>query len=66
MHPDHLPPHDLDFEGLVLLDIVGDGALPAMSPNARYWTLHWLRVALWPPPILMLFRAGRALKRIRK
>jgi hypothetical protein len=30
-----------------------------MSPDARYWTLHWLRVALWPLPILTLFRAGR-------
>ena len=32
---------------------------PPMNPNARYWTLHWLRVALWPLPVLTLFRAGR-------
>ena len=31
----------------------------AMSPNARYWTLHWLRVLLWPLPVLSLFRTGR-------
>jgi len=38
-----------------------------MSPNARYWTLHWLRVALWPLPVVTLFRAGRgALKLMRK
>jgi hypothetical protein len=30
-----------------------------MSPNARYWTLHWLRALLWPLPILTLVRAGR-------
>ena len=30
-----------------------------MSPNTRYWTLHWLRVALCPLPVLTLFRAGR-------
>ena len=50
-----------DLGGLVLFLIfsVRKGALPMMSPNARYWTLHWLRVALWPLPILTLFRAGR-------
>jgi len=43
------------------------GALATMSPNARYWTLHWLRVTLWPLPVLTLFRAGRgALKLMRK
>jgi hypothetical protein len=31
-----------------------------MSQNARYWALHWLRVALWPLPVLTLFRAGRS------
>ena len=37
-----------------------------MSSKARYWTLHWLRVALWPLPILTLFRVGRrALKLVR-
>jgi hypothetical protein len=30
-----------------------------MSSNARYWTLHWMRVVLWPLPILALFRVGR-------
>ena len=43
------------------------GALSTMRSNARYWTLHWLRVALWPLPVLTLFRAGRgALKQIRE
>jgi hypothetical protein len=28
--------------------------------SARYWTLHWLRVLLWPLPVLSLMRAGRA------
>jgi len=23
-----------------------------MSPNTRYWTLHWLRALLWPLPVL--------------
>jgi hypothetical protein len=31
-----------------------------MSPRTRYWTLHWLRVALWPLPVLTLFRVARA------
>jgi hypothetical protein len=31
-----------------------------MNANARYWTLHWVRVLLWPLPILSLVRAGRA------
>jgi len=38
-----------------------------MSPNARYWTLHWIRVVLWPLPVLTLVRAGRgALDRVRR
>ena len=31
-----------------------------MTSTARYWTLHWLRVVLWPLPMLTLLRAGRA------
>jgi hypothetical protein len=31
-----------------------------MSRNARYWTLHWIRVVLWPLPVLTLVRGGRA------
>ena len=31
-----------------------------MAANTRYWVLHWLRVALWPLPVLTLFKAGRA------
>jgi hypothetical protein len=31
-----------------------------MSPGARYWHLHWLRVVLWPLPVLTLFKVGRA------
>jgi hypothetical protein len=27
-----------------------------MSSNARYRTLHWIRVGLWPLPVLTLFR----------
>ena len=39
----------------------------AMSANTRYWTLHWLRVVLWPLPVLTLVRAGRgALHRVRR
>jgi len=39
----------------------------AMSPSTRYWTLHWLRVLLWPAPVLSLFRAGRwAMSAIRR
>jgi hypothetical protein len=30
-----------------------------MSSSARYWTLHWVRAALWPLPVLTLVRAGR-------
>ena len=30
------------------------------SPRARYWTMHWLRVVLWPLPVLTIVRAGRA------
>jgi hypothetical protein len=31
-----------------------------MNASARYWTLHWVRVLLWPLPVLSLVRAGRA------
>jgi hypothetical protein len=55
---DPLVPFDLGA-GPFFKFSVRKGALPIMSPNARYWTLHWLRVALWPLPILTLFRAGR-------
>lgn len=34
-----------------------------MSANTRYWALHWIRVLLWPLPVLTLVRAGRALRR---
>jgi len=30
-----------------------------MTPNARYWTLHWIRVVLWPLPVLTVVRACR-------
>jgi hypothetical protein len=32
-----------------------------MSPRARNWTLHWIRVALWPLPILSLVKVWRVL-----
>jgi hypothetical protein len=35
-----------------------------MSADARYWTLHWLRVVLWPLPVLTLLRAGRAARNL--
>jgi hypothetical protein len=31
-----------------------------MNANARYWTLHWVRVLLWPLPVLTLLRTARA------
>jgi hypothetical protein len=31
-----------------------------MSPRTHYWIIHWLRVVLWPLPVLTFFRAGRA------
>jgi hypothetical protein len=31
-----------------------------MTARARYWTLRWVRVALWPLSVLTLVRAGRA------
>src|SRR5262245_44295910 len=44
----------------VIIEIVsGPIYISAMSPSTRYWTLHWLRVLLWPAPVLSLFRAGR-------
>jgi hypothetical protein len=43
-----------------IIEIVsGPIYISAMSPRTRYWTLHWLRVLLWPAPVLSLFRAGR-------
>jgi hypothetical protein len=37
-----------------------------MTPRSRYWTIHWLRVALWPLPVVTLFKAGRtALNAVR-
>src|SRR5262249_49662220 len=50
----------------ILIFSVRKGALPTMSTNARYWTLHLLRVALWPPPVLTLFRAGRAALKVMR
>jgi hypothetical protein len=29
------------------------------QPRVRYWILHWVRVALWPMPIVTLFKAAR-------
>ena len=29
------------------------------QPPVRYWILHGLRVALWPMPIVTLFKAAR-------
>jgi len=31
-----------------------------MSPRTRYLTIHWLRVVLWPLPVLTLIRLSRA------
>ena len=28
-----------------------------MSPRIRYWTLHWIRVLLWPLPVMTIVRA---------
>ena len=39
--------------------VSGPSYISAMSPSTRYWTLHWLRVLLWPVPVLSLFQAGR-------
>jgi hypothetical protein len=25
-----------------------------MKPRTRYWTIHWLRVVLWPLPVMTL------------
>ena len=36
-----------------------DATEGTMSSNARYWILHWIRVVLWPLPVLTLFRVGR-------
>jgi hypothetical protein len=30
-----------------------------MKDRTRYWILHWLRVALWPLPVLTLVKALR-------
>jgi len=51
-----------------IIEIVsGPIYISAMSPSTRYWTLHWLRVLLWPAPVLSLFRAGRwAMSAIRR
>jgi hypothetical protein len=51
-----------------IIEIVsGPIYISAMSRSTRYWTLHWLRVLLWPAPVLSLFRAGRwAMSAIRR
>ena len=51
-----------------IIEIVsGPIYISAMSPSTRNWTLHWLRVLLWPAPVLSLFRAGRwAMSSIRR
>jgi hypothetical protein len=38
-----------------------------MSPRTRYWIIHWLRVVLWPLPVVTLFRgpAGPAAPSVR-
>jgi hypothetical protein len=30
-----------------------------MNAKAHSWTLHWIRVVLWPLPVLTLTRAAR-------
>lgn len=30
-----------------------------MKPRTRYRVLHWVRIALWPLPVLTLVRAWR-------
>jgi hypothetical protein len=30
-----------------------------MKDRTRYWILHWLRVVLWPLPVLTIVRALR-------
>jgi len=30
-----------------------------MNPRAHYSIVHWLRVLLWPLPVLSVVRAGR-------
>jgi hypothetical protein len=31
-----------------------------MNQRTRYWTLHWVRAAFWPLPVLAAFKATRA------
>ena len=59
-------PVDLAECPTLLFLVCEEGGLPTMSPTARYWTLHWIRVLLWPLPVLTLLRAGRgALHRLK-
>jgi hypothetical protein len=37
-----------------------------MTASARYWTLHWIRVVLWPFPVLTLVRAARHVRASRR
>ena len=51
----------------VLSPAMAGGSSHPMSPHTRYWTLHWFRVALWPLPVLTLFRVARgALNLVRR
>ena len=29
-----------------------------MSPRTHYWIIHWLRVVLWPLPVMTLFQGA--------
>ena len=32
------------------------GEVATMSPRTHYWIIHWLRVVLWPLPVMTLFQ----------
>ena len=31
-----------------------------MSPRTRYWIIHWVRVLLWPLPVMTIVKCGTA------
>lgn len=61
------PPLDKDlFRNREWATLIGDTASSPggqMKDRTRYWIFHWVRVVLWPVPVLTLLKVWRAANR---
>jgi hypothetical protein len=35
-----------------------------MSPRTRYWIIHWVRVVLWPLPVMTMKRVAASIAKV--